>query len=161
ALARHPRFAPFLDVPGQDLAIAARIITRAASRRIVTAALTYAAARGKTSVDVVEKSNVLRETSGLFLEAARDVAAAYPSIELRSRNIDAVVLEMTRRPERLGVIVASNLFGDILSDAAAGLTGGLGFAASATLGPDVAVFEPTHGSVPGHEGLQPPIANPI
>jgi 3-isopropylmalate dehydrogenase len=161
ALARHPRFAPFLDVPGEDLAIATRIITRAASRRIAKAAFEYAAARGKSSVDVVEKSNVLRETSGLFVEAAKEVAAGYPGIELHAKNIDAVVLEMTRRPERLGVIVASNLFGDILSDAAAGLTGGLGFAASANLGPDVAIFEPTHGSVPGHAGLEPPIANPI
>jgi isocitrate dehydrogenase (NAD+) len=160
ALARHPRFAPFLDVPGKDLAIAARIITRGAVHRIATAAFEYAAARGKTSVDVVEKSNVLRETSGLFVEAAKEVAAGYPGIELHSKNIDAVVLEMTRRPERLGVIVASNLFGDILSDAAAGLTGGLGFAASANLGPEIAIFEPTHGSVPGHEGVEPPIANP-
>jgi 3-isopropylmalate dehydrogenase len=161
ALALHPRFAPFLDVAGGDLAVAARIVTRDASRRIVGAAFEYARARGKTSVVLAEKPNVLRETSGLMEEAAREVAARFHGIELRSMNIDAVVLEMARRPERLGVIVASNLFGDILSDAAAGLTGGLGFAASANLGPSVAIFEPTHGSAPGHDDIDPPIANPI
>ena len=161
ALATHPRFAPFLGTPGSDLAVAARIVTRDASRRIVDAAFRYAAARGKDAVVLAEKPNVLRETSGLVEDAAREVAARYPGITLRSMNVDAVVLELVRRPESLGVIVATNLFGDILSDAVAGLTGGLGFAASANLGPTVAIFEPTHGSVPGHDGIEPPIANPI
>jgi len=161
ALASHPRFAPFLGTAGSDLAVAARIVTRDASRRIVEAAFRHAAAHGKETVVLAEKPNVLRETSGLVEEAAREVAARYPGIALRSMNIDAVVLELVRRPESLGVIVATNLFGDILSDAVAGLTGGLGFAPSANLGPSVAIFEPTHGSVPGHEGIDPPIANPI
>ena len=160
ALALHPRFSPFLSTPGADLAVAARIVTRDASRRIVEAAFRYAAARGKTSVVLAEKPSVLRETSGLVEEAAREVAERHPGIELRSMNVDAVVFELVRRPERLGVIVATNLFGDILSDAVAGLTGGLGFAASANLGPKIALFEPTHGSAPSHDGIDPPIANP-
>jgi 3-isopropylmalate dehydrogenase len=161
ALSAHPRFAPFLATPGGDLAIAARIITREASRRIVDAAFRHAADRGIDAVVLAEKSNVLRETSGLVEEAAREVAARYPGIALRVMNIDAVILRMVRRPEELRVVVATNLFGDILSDAAAGLTGGLGFAASANLGPEVAIFEPTHGSAPRHEGCDPPVANPI
>ena len=161
ALALHPRFAPFAAVPGEDLAIAARIITREASRRIVDAAFRYAARRGIDTVVLAEKPNVLRETSGLVEEAAREVARAHPGIALRSMNVDAVVMAMVRRPEELRVIVASNLFGDILSDAAAGLTGGLGFASSANLGPQVAIFEPTHGSAPRHDRYDPPIANPI
>jgi 3-isopropylmalate dehydrogenase len=161
ALATHPSFAPFLSTRGEDLAVAVRIVTRDASRRIAEAAFRYAAERGCASVVLAEKPNVLRETSGLVEEAAREVARGFPAIALRSMNIDAVVLSLVRRPEELGVIVATNLFGDILSDAAAGLTGGLGFASSANLGPDVAIFEPTHGSAPGHDGIEPPIANPI
>ena len=161
ALSVHPRFAPFVAVPGDDLAIAARIITREASRRIVDAAFRYAAGRGIDTVVLAEKPNVLRETSGLVEEAARDVARAHPGIALRSMNVDAVVMALVRRPEELRVIVASTLFGDILSDAAAGLTGGLGFASSANLGPEVAIFEPTHGSAPRHDRYDPPIANPI
>ena len=161
ALSAHPRFAPFVSTPGRDLAIATRIITREASRHIVDAAFRYASGRGIPEVVLAEKPNVLRETSGLVEEAAREVAAGYPGIALRTMNIDAVVMAMVRKPEELRVIVASNLFGDILSDAAAGLTGGLGFASSANLGRKVAIFEPTHGSAPRHDRFDPPIANPI
>jgi isocitrate dehydrogenase (NAD+) len=161
ALALHPKFAPFVRVPGQDLAVTVRIVTREACRRILDAAFRYAAARGVPTVTLAEKPNVLRETSGLFAEVARDVGGAFPSVALSLVNIDALLMELTRRPERHRVIVASNLFGDLVSDAAAGLTGGPGFACSANLGDDVAIFEPTHGSAPRHEEFGAPIANPI
>jgi 3-isopropylmalate dehydrogenase len=161
ALALHPKFAPFARVPGQDLAVSVRIVTREACRRILDAAFRFAAARGIPSVTLAEKPNVLRETSGLFAEVARDVGGAFPAVALSLVNIDALLMELTRRPEHHRVIVASNLFGDLVSDATAGLTGGPGFACSANLGDDVAIFEPTHGSAPRHAGFATPIANPI
>ena len=161
ALALHSRFAPFANVPGRDLAMTVRIVTRGACRRITEAAFRHAASHGIGTVTLAEKPNVLRETSGLFAEAAREVSAAFPSVALSSVNIDALLMDLTRRPEAHRVIVASNLFGDLVSDAAAGLTGGPGFAHSANLGDDVAIFEPTHGSAPRHDGFDTPIANPI
>jgi 3-isopropylmalate dehydrogenase len=94
-------------------------------------------------------------------EEAKAVAKAYPGIELRSTNIDAQTMWLTKNPENYGVVVASNLFGDVISDAFAGLIGGLGFAASGNIGDEVAVFEPTHGSAPKYAELDPPIVNPI
>jgi isocitrate dehydrogenase (NAD+) len=161
ALASHPKFAPFARVPGADLAISARIFTRGACRRIVQAAFRYAKDHGYRSVTVCEKPNVLRETSGMMQEVAEDVARDYPGIALRSTNIDAQMMWLTKNPEDYGVLVAGNLFGDIVSDAFAGLVGGLGFACSGNIGDTVAVFEPTHGSAPKYEKLDPPIVNPI
>jgi 3-isopropylmalate dehydrogenase len=161
ALASHPKFAPFSAVPGRDLALTVRIVTRDACRRITDAAFRYAAERAIPSVTLAEKPNVLRETSGLFEEAAREASRAWPGVTLSLVNIDALLMGLARRPEAHRVIVASNLFGDILSDAVAGLTGGPGFACSANLGHDVAIFEPTHGSAPGHAAFEIPIANPI
>ena len=160
ALALHPLFAPFRDVGGRDLAIAVRVVTREACRRILGDAFRYAARHGFPTVTLSEKSNVLRDTSGLFEEVARDVQREHPELTLRSVAIDALLLELTRRPEEHPVIVASNLFGDIVSDAVAGLTGGLGFACSANLGRDIAIFEPVHGSAPHHAAFPVPIANP-
>jgi 3-isopropylmalate dehydrogenase len=160
ALATHPRFAPFETVPGRDLALTVRIVTREASRRIVDAAFRYAAEHGVRQVTVAEKPNVLRETSGLFEEAAREVQRHWPDIMLQSSNVDALLLGLVRKPEDYRVIVASNLFGDLVSDAAAGLTGGLGFACSANVGARVSIFEPTHGSAPKHAGSEPAVVNP-
>jgi 3-isopropylmalate dehydrogenase len=95
------------------------------------------------------------------LQVARELSGAWPQVDLMLVNIDALLMELARRPEQHRVIVASNLFGDIVSDAAAALTGGPGFACSANLGHDVAIFEPTHGSAPGHAAFDEPIANPI
>jgi isocitrate dehydrogenase (NAD+) len=92
---------------------------------------------------------------------ARKIAKEHPGIALRSTNIDAQMMWLTKNPVDYGVIIASNLFGDIASDAFAGLVGGLGFACSANIGEEVAVFEPTHGSAPKYEKLDPPIINPI
>ncbi len=94
-------------------------------------------------------------------EVAREVQKRYPEIPLWSTNIDAQTMWLTKNPEDYGVIVASNLFGDVISDAFAGLVGGLGFAASGNIGDEVAVFEPTHGSAPKYAELAPAIVNPI
>jgi isocitrate dehydrogenase (NAD+) len=161
ALATHAKFKPFTSVPGSDLAISVRIITRDAARKICNAAFEWAKKYGYKSVTICEKPNVLRETSGMMEEEARSVAKKYPGIALRSTNIDAQTMWLTKNPEDYGVVVASNLFGDVISDAFAGLTGGLGFAASGNIGDEVAVFEPTHGSAPKYAGLDPPIVNPI
>ena len=161
ALATHPKFKPFAAVAGPDMALSVRIITRAAARRIIEAAFQYALQHGYKSVTLCEKPNVLRETSGLMEEVARHVRKQYPEIALWSTNIDAQMMWLTKNPEDYGVVVASNLFGDVISDAFAGLVGGLGFAASGNIGEEVAVFEPTHGSAPKYAELDPPIVNPI
>lgn len=161
ALATHPKFKPFAIVPGPDLAISVRIITRWAARKICKAAFDWAAKYGYKSVTICEKPNVLRETSGMMEDEARIVAKEYPGIALWSTNIDAQTMWLTKNPEDYGVVVASNLFGDVISDAFAGLTGGLGFAASGNIGDEVAIFEPTHGSAPKYAELDPPIVNPI
>ena len=157
----HPRFKAFANVPGPDLAVSVRIITRNAARRIITAAFEYAEKKKFKAVTICEKPNVLRETSGLMEEVAKAVHESYPDIQLWSTNIDAQLMWLNKNPEDYNVVVASNLFGDILSDAFAGLVGGLGFAASGNIGDDVAVFEPTHGSAPKYAELNPPIVNPI
>lgn len=161
ALRLHSKFKPFNSVPGEELAISVRVITRGASRRICEAAFRHAAKYSYRSVTVCEKPNVLRETSGMMEETAKEVQRQYPSVQLWSTNIDAQTMWLTKNPEEYGVIVASNLFGDVISDAFAGLVGGLGFAASGNIGEAVAVFEPTHGSAPKYAELDPPIVNPI
>jgi len=161
ALATHPKFEAFKHVPSKDIAISVRLFTRDACLRIVTSAFEYAKKHGYASVTVCEKPNVLRETSGMMEEIAQEVASGYHGISLRSTNIDAQMMWLTKNPEDYGVIVAGNLFGDIVSDAFAGLVGGLGFAASGNIGDEVAVFEPTHGSAPKYEKLNPSIVNPI
>jgi isocitrate dehydrogenase (NAD+) len=161
ALGLHPKFRRFAGTPGPDLAISTRIFTRHACERIARAAFRYAAEHGYRSVTVCEKPNVVRETSGMMEDEARRVQRDYPDIALWSTNIDAQMMWLTKNPEEYGVIVAGNMFGDIASDAFAGLVGGLGFACSGNIGEDVAVFEPTHGSAPKYEKLDPPIVNPI
>src|SRR5271165_5532210 len=161
ALATHPKFKAFANVEGADLAISVRVITRPAARRICEAAFRHARKFGYKSVTICEKPNVLRETSGMMEEVAKEVQKQYAEIALWSTNIDAQTMWLTKNPEDYGVIVASNLFGDVISDAFAGLVGGLGFAASGNIGAEVAVFEPTHGSAPKYAELNPPIVNPI
>ena len=161
ALETHSHMKKFAEVEGPDLAVSCRILSRPACRRIVQAAFEHAKRFGYKSVTVCEKPNVLRETSGMMEEEAKRVADDYPDIALWSTNIDAQMMWLTKNPEDYGVLVATNMFGDILSDAFAGLVGGLGFAASANVGRQVAVFEPTHGSAPKYAELQPSIVNPI
>jgi isocitrate dehydrogenase (NAD+) len=161
ALSQHPKFERFTSTAGADLAISTRIFTREACRRITRAAFAYARRHGYPSVTVCEKPNVLRETSGMMEEEARKVAGDFPDIQLRSTNIDAQMMWLTKNPEDYSVLVAGNMFGDIVSDAFAGLVGGLGFACSANIGAEVAVFEPTHGSAPKYAELEPPVVNPV
>jgi 3-isopropylmalate dehydrogenase len=161
AMATHAKWAPFADVAPADIALSVRVFTRPVVRRILDAAFDYAEQHGYSSVTVCEKPNVLRETSGMMETVAKEVQREHPAIRLRSTNIDAQMMWLTKNPEDYGVLVAGNLFGDIISDAFAGLVGGLGFACSGNIGRDVAVFEPTHGSAPKYETLDPPIVNPI
>ena len=160
ALETHKKMGAFKDVPGEDLAISCRIFSRSASRRIVEAGFAHADKFGYKSVTICEKPNVIRETSGMLQLEAQSVAKDYPHISLWSTNIDAQMMWLTKNPEDYGVIVAGNMFGDIVSDGFAGLVGGLGFACSANIGREVAVFEPTHGSAPKYEELDPSIVNP-
>ncbi len=161
AFATHPRFKGFAAAKGKDLAISTRIVTRDATRRLIREAFEYAKNFGYKSVTVAEKPNVLRETSGMIEAEAKLMAKDYPGIALWSVNIDAIMMWLTKNPEEYGVFVCENLFGDILSDAFAGLVGGLGFAASGNIGAQYAVFEPSHGSAPKYEKLSPSIVNPI
>ena len=161
ALNSHSKFKAFANVPGPDIAVSVRVITRPAARRIITAAFEYAKKKKFNAVTICEKPNVVRETSGMMEETAKEIQKNYPDIQLWSTNIDAQLMWLNKNPEDYNVIVASNLFGDILSDAFAGLVGGLGFAASGNIGDTVAVFEPTHGSAPKYAELNPPIVNPI
>jgi len=161
AIGMHPKHKAFADVPNEDVAISLRLFTRGACRRILHAAFAHARQHGYRSVTICEKPNVLRETSGMMEEVGREVQQDFSEIELWSTNIDAQMMWMTKNPEDYGVIVAGNMFGDIISDAYAGLVGGLGFACSGNIGDDVAVFEPTHGSAPKYQALEPSIVNPI
>lgn len=161
ALKTHPKFKNFAETPVEDLAISTRVFTRKACRRICSQAFAYAEEHGYGAVTVCEKPNVLRETSGMMIAEARKVSQHFPHIDLWETNIDAQMMWLTKNPEDYGVIVAGNMFGDIISDGFAGLVGGLGFAASANIGDEIGVFEPTHGSAPKYVELDPPIVNPI
>jgi isocitrate dehydrogenase (NAD+) len=161
ALDIHPKMRAFKSTPSEEMAVSCRIITRKAARRIIREAFRYAARFGYTSVTLCEKPNILRETSGMMLEEARRIALEFPDIRMWETNIDAQMMWLNKNPEDYGVIVTSNMFGDIISDAFSGLVGGLGFANSANLGETCAIFEPTHGSAPKYENLKPSIVNPI
>ncbi len=161
ALETHPKMKSFKDTPGEDLAISTRIVTRSACRRIIREAFEYAKKFGYRNVTVCEKPNILRETSGMMLNEAKIISKEFPGIELWDTNIDAQMMWLTKNPEIYGVIVAENMFGDIISDGFAGLVGGLGFACSANIGKEVSIFEPTHGSAPKYQELNPSIVNPI
>jgi isocitrate/isopropylmalate dehydrogenase len=147
-----PRMGAFDGVPSEDIALSTRVFTREGCRRIVHAAFEYAKDFGYSTVTLVEKPNVIRETSGLMVREARKLAEEYPDIELWETNVDAMVMWMVKNPQDYGVMVSSNMFGDIISDLAAQLVGGLGFAASGNIGDEFAVFEPTHGSAPKYAG---------
>ncbi len=161
ALETHSKMKFFKDVPSEEMAVSTRIVTKNASERIIRAAFEYAKKFGYSNLTLCEKPNVLRETSGMMFNIAKEISKEYPGISLWDTNIDAQMMWLTKNPEDYGVIVAENMFGDIISDGFAGLIGGLGFACSANIGEEVAVFEPTHGSAPKYEKLNPSIVNPI
>ncbi|MEE9555506.1 MAG: isocitrate/isopropylmalate dehydrogenase family protein [candidate division Zixibacteria bacterium] len=153
SLKKHSKkMARFDWSPADKTAVSCRIITEKASENIVREAFEYAKKHGKSSVTVVEKPNVIRETSGLMVRTARKVAKDYPEIPLWETNIDAMCMWLVKNPQEYSVLVTSNMFGDIVSDLAAQLVGGLGFACSGNIGDDYAVFEPTHGSAPKYAG---------
>ncbi len=156
AFKEHPRYKKFLGV---DKAISLRIISRKGAERIIRAAFEFAKQNNLKNVTVVEKPNVLRETSGLFVRAARKIHEEYPEIEMWETNIDAQAMWLVKNPEKYDVLVTSNLFGDIISDLASQLVGGLGFAAAGNIGDNYAVFEPVHGSAPKYAGMYK--VNPI
>ena len=161
ALETHPKMSNFKSTPSEDIAISTRIFTRKACHRIVLEAFKYAQKYGYRSVTICEKPNVIRETSGMLRNEALKIAPDYPGIQLWHTNIDAQMMWLNKNPEDYGIIVSGNMFGDIVSDAFAGLVGGLGFANSANIGETCAIFEPTHGSAPKYEELDPQIVNPI
>ncbi|HID93292.1 MAG TPA: isocitrate/isopropylmalate dehydrogenase family protein [bacterium (Candidatus Stahlbacteria)] len=153
-LKHHKKMKAFEDVPSDQIALSCRIFTEEGCRRIIRKAFEYAKKTGRPSVTVVEKPNVLRETSGLMVREARRIhEEEYPDIELWEANIDAMCMWLVKNPQDYSVLVASNMFGDIISDLCGQLVGGLGFAAGANLGDKYAIFEPVHGSAPKHASL--------
>lgn len=164
-LMTHPKFVKnFSSTPKAELSVSTRIFTKKATERILRAAFEHAKNFGYKSVTVCEKPNVIRETSGMMYKMAQQIQKAdYPEIELWNTNIDAQMMWLTKNPDNYGVIVAGNMFGDIVSDGFAGLIGGLGFACSAQFNPEtgIGVFEPTHGSAPKYADYPVSIVNPI
>jgi len=152
ALLTHKKMKKFEKTSLDDLAISCRIFTRAACQNILHQAFNYAKEHNRKSVTLVEKPNVIRETSGMMVEEARKIAKEYPGVELWETNVDAMCMWLVKNPQDYDVLVASNMFGDIISDLSAQLVGGLGFAASGNIGQDYALFEPTHGSAPKYAG---------
>lgn len=164
ALMTHPKFVKnFGETPKEEISVSTRIFTKKATERILRAAFEHAKNFGYKSVTVCEKPNVIRETSGMMFKMAQQIQKAdYPNIELWNTNIDAQMMWLTKNPEDYGVIVAGNMFGDIVSDGFAGLIGGLGFACSAQFNDNgIGVFEPTHGSAPKYADYPVSIVNPI
>ena len=151
AIEIHPNMARFKDVSNDDMAISLRIFTRHGCQRIVKKAFDYAKEYGRKKITIVEKPNVIRETSGLMVREARKIAEKY-DIEYGEANVDAMAMWLIKNPQNYDIIVTSNMFGDIISDLAAQLVGGLGFACSGNIGDDYAIFEPTHGSAPKYAG---------
>jgi isocitrate dehydrogenase (NAD+) len=134
------------------------IITRRGSERIVEYAFRFAKTRGRRRVTLVHKANILKATSGLFLETGRQVAARHPEIEFKEMIVDNCAMQLVKNPNQFDVIVTTNLFGDILSDLTSGLVGGLGLTAGANIGQDAAIFEAVHGTAPDIAGKG--VANP-
>lgn len=156
----HPgRMAKWKERGLENVAVSTRIVSRQGCQSICRQAFEYARKFGRKSVTLVEKPNVLRETGGLMTRVFREVAKGYPGIEAWETNIDAMCMWLVKNPESYDVLVAENMFGDIISDLAAGLVGGLGFACAANIGDEYAVFEPTHGSAPKYVGKN--VVNPM
>ncbi len=145
-------FEPFSNIKLDEFAVSCKINTRRGSERIVRAAFEFARKNNRKKVTVVHKANVVRASDGLFLETAREVAKNYPEIEFDEANVDAITMWLLKNPNNYDVLVAPNLYGDIISDLCAQMVGGLGFGCSGNIGEKLAVFEPTHGSAPKYAG---------
>jgi isocitrate dehydrogenase (NAD+) len=148
----------FID-PTKNAAEAISIITRFGCDRIVRFAFEYARAHGRKRVTLVHKANILKMTSGLFLQVGREIAQSYTDVKFDDIIVDNCAMQLVRDPTRFDVIVTTNLFGDILSDLTAGLVGGLGLAPGANIGDNAAIYEAVHGTAPDIAGKG--IANPI
>jgi isocitrate dehydrogenase (NAD+) len=138
---------------GEDAAESIKIITRKGSERICRFAFEYARKNNRRKVTAVHKANIMKCTDGLFLAVANYVAREYPELEFEDRIVDNMCMQLVIKPEIYDVLVAPNLYGDIISDLCAGLVGGLGLAPGANIGHDTAIFEPVHGSAPKYAGL--------
>ena len=145
-------FGAFSSLPTHEYAISCKINTRKGSERIVRAAFDFARKFGRKKVTVVHKANVVRATDGLFLDAAREVGKDFPEVQFDEANVDAMTMWLLKNPFNYDVLVAPNLYGDIISDLCAQMVGGLGFGCSGNIGEKLAVFEPTHGSAPKYAG---------
>jgi 3-isopropylmalate dehydrogenase len=152
-------FAPFKDLSGEEYAVSCKVNTRRSSRRIIQAAFEFARQNGRKRVTVVHKANVVRATDGLFLDTAREVAREYPDVSWDEANVDAICMWLLKNPFNYDVLVAPNLYGDIISDLCAQMVGGLGFGCSGNIGESLGVFEPSHGSAPKYTGMYK--VNPI
>lgn len=152
-------FAHFAKLPGNEYAVTCKINSKHGCERIIRAAFEYAKKFNYPKVTIIHKANVVRATEGLFLETGKAVAKDYPGIQMDDANIDAICMWLLKNPKSYGVLVATNMFGDIVSDLAAQMVGGLGFGCSGNIGEKLAVFEPTHGSAPKYVGLYK--VNPI
>lgn len=141
-----------------DAGITIKTASLTGSERIAEAAFQYAATFGRRKVTAVHKANIMKATDGLFLDVAREVAARYPDIEFDERVVDALCAQLVSNPGAFDILLMPNFIGDVVSDLAAGLIGGLGLAPGMNLGPDVAVFEGSHGSAPRYAGKD--VANP-
>ncbi len=137
----------------EDSGISIKPISVFGTERIIKFAFEYARKNGRKKVTAVHKANIMKYSDGLFLEVARDVASRYPDIEFEDKIVDNMCMQLVQKPELYDVLVLPNLYGDIISDLAAGLIGGLGLAPGANIGDEYAVFEPTHGSAPKYKGL--------
>ena len=146
-------FAPFKDLPSDQYAISVKVNTRKGCERILRTAFDFAMKFNRKKVTVVHKANVVRATDGLFLDIAREIASEYPGILMDEANVDAICMWLLKNPHNYDVLVAPNLYGDIISDLCAQMVGGLGFACSGNIGDRLAVFEPSHGSAPKYAGL--------
>jgi isocitrate/isopropylmalate dehydrogenase len=145
-------FAAFKDVPLDQLAISNKVITRKGSERIIRAAFEFARLNGRKKVTVIHKANVVRASEGMFLDIAKEIHQQYPEIEMDDANVDAICMWLLKNPKNYDVMVATNMFGDIISDLAAQMVGGLGFGCSGNIGLNLGVFEPSHGSAPKYAG---------
>jgi len=141
-----------------DVVESLKVITKTASIQIAKAAFVYAAREGRKKVTAIHKANIMKMSDGLFLRCCREVAAGFPQVEYAELIVDNACMQLVMRPETFDVLVLPNLYGDIVSDLAAGLVGGLGIVPGANLGDTVAVFEAVHGSAPDIAGKG--LANP-
>jgi len=145
-------FHVFKGLPVDQYAISCKVNSKKGSERIVRAAFEFAKKHDRRKVTIVHKANVVRATDGLFLEEAKRVAREFPGIQVDDANVDAICMWLLKNPHSYDVLVAPNLYGDIISDLAAQMVGGLGFGCSGNIGHKLAVFEPSHGSAPKYAG---------